>query len=420
MTAFTDLSSTQKQSLKQTLENEYTKLGTQKLQLDMTRGKPSSLQLDLSNALLNTNSYTDSSGVDCRNYGGLDGLADMKALFGEILQIPSEHVIIGGNASLSLMFDTLARACLFGVNDHEPAWQGQSIKFLCPSPGYDRHFTVSQTLGIESIRVDMTDDGPNMGQVEELVANDAQIKGIWCVPKYSNPTGVCYSDKTVDRLANMPTAASDFRIMWDNAYAEHHFSGELTNIKEIINACAKAGNPDRPYVFASTSKLTFAGAGISAFASSLSNVAYARKYLGAQSIGPDKINQLRHLALFPNLASLREHMNQHAKLLKPKFMKVEKILSEQLLGTNTATWTQPKGGYFTSLDLTHGSAKRVIQLCADIGVKLTEAGAPFPYGIDPNDANIRIAPSFPSIHEIETAMQALTLSIKLAALEALI
>jgi len=418
MTAYTQLSDSQKDQLLSELRQQYDAFAAQQLNLDMTRGKPSSQQLDLANSLLTQTSYKDSAGTDCRNYGGLDGLPAMKALFSDVLQTPAENIIVGGNSSLTLMFDTLARACLFGVSEGVTPWQEQKSKFLCPSPGYDRHFTASQTLGLESIHVNMTDDGPDMDQVETLVAEDASIKGIWCVPKYSNPTGITYSDEVVERLANMKTAADDFRIMWDNAYAEHYFSGELDMVKEIITACAAAGNPNRAYVFASTSKMSFAGSGVSAFASSPENVAYAKNIIGAQSIGPDKVNQLRHIALFPDLSSLREHMNKHAALLGPKFERVEQILSEELTELDIARWTKPRGGYFTSLDLNTGSAKRTIELSAKLGVKLTAAGAPFPYGIDPQDCNIRIAPSFPELDDIDTAMRVLCLCVKLATLEA--
>lgn len=419
MTSYTQLSDSDKNQLEAELKQQYESFAAQNLDLDMTRGKPSPQQLDLANALLVLDTFKDSAGTDCRNYGGLDGLPAMKELFAEILQISAQNVIIGGNSSLTLMFDTLARACLFGVSEAATPWQGQKAKFLCPSPGYDRHFTASQILGLESVLVNMTDDGPDMDQVEALVAEDASIKGIWCVPKYSNPTGITYSDEVVARLAGMKTAADDFRIMWDNAYAEHYFSGELDSVKEIITACAAAGHPDRPYVFASTSKMSFAGSGVAAFASSPANVAYAKKNIGAQSIGPDKINQLRHIALFPNLAALREHMNKHAALLGPKFERVDQVLNKELGDSEIARWTEPRGGYFTSLDLSHGSAKRTIELSASLGVKLTAAGAPFPYGRDPQDCNIRIAPSFPELDDIDTAMRVLCLCVKLATLEAI-
>jgi DNA-binding transcriptional MocR family regulator len=417
MTAYTQLSDAETAQSLAELRQQYGAFAAQQLNLDMTRGKPSAQQLDLANELLNLDVFKDSAGTDCRNYGGLDGLPAMKALFSEVIETPAENIIVGGNSSLTLMFDTLARACLFGVSEGALPWQGQAVKFLCPSPGYDRHFMVSQTLGFELVQVDMTDSGPDMDQVETLVAQDASIKGIWCVPKYSNPTGISYTDEVVDRLASMKTAADDFRIMWDNAYVEHYFSGELDTVKEILATCAAAANPDRAYVFASTSKMSFAGSGVSAFASSAKNVSYAKKHIGAQSIGPDKMNQLRHLALFPDLNSLRNHMSKHAALLGPKFARVDQILNEELTEIDIARWTKPRGGYFTSLDLNTGSAKRTIELSAKLGVKLTAAGAPFPYGVDPQDCNIRIAPSFPKLADIETAMRVLCLCAKLATLE---
>jgi len=419
MTTYSELSSAERQQLNSELTQQFEQYTAQGLNLDMTRGKPSPEQLDLANSMLNMDGFKDSAGTDCRNYGGLDGLPEMKALFAEILEIPGDNIIVGGNSSLTLMFDTLARACLFGVSEMDMPWAAQSPRFLCPSPGYDRHFTASQTLGLESILINMRDDGPDMDQIEALVAEDESIKGIWCVPKYSNPTGITYSDEVVERLASMKTAAPDFRIMWDNAYAEHHIDGDLDSIKEIIAACAAAGHPNRAYVFASTSKISFAGSGVAAFASSPENVAYAKKIIGAQSIGPDKVNQLRHIKLFPNLAALREHMKQHAALLGPKFQLVDQILTQELSEAGIASWTQPRGGYFTSLDMSHGSAKRAIELSAKLGVKLTGAGAPFPYGLDPNDANIRIAPSFPGLEDIKLAMQVFTLCVKLSALEAI-
>ncbi len=418
MTAYTKLSDTEKEQLLTELRQPYDAFAAQQLNLDMTRGKPSTQQLDLANDLLTMDGFTDSAGTDCRNYGGLDGLPAMKALFSEIIEAPAENIIVGGNSSLTLMYDTLARASLFGVSEEASPWHGQAIKFLCPSPGYDRHFTVSQSLGFESVHVEMTDSGPDMDPLETLVAQDASIKGIWCVPKYSNPTGIRYTDEVVDRLASMKTAADDFRIMWDNAYAEHYFRGELDSVKEILAACATAANPDRAYVFASTSKMSFAGSGVSAFASSANNVSFAKKYISAQSIGPDKVNQLRHLALFPDLTILRDHMRKHAVLLGPKFARVDQILHEELAEIDIARWTKPRGGYFTSLDLNTGSAKRTIELSAKLGVKLTAAGAPFPNGVDPQDCNIRIAPSFPELADIETAIRVLCLCAKLATLEA--
>ncbi len=408
----------QRQAVLQTLNEQFNSIKTQSLDLDMTRGKPSPEQLDLANELLSNQEYITAQGTDCRNYGGLDGLPEMKDLFARILDTDPANIIVGGNSSLTLMFDALARLCLFGKTSKSTPWQSETKQFLCPSPGYDRHFTITETLGFELISVEMTDQGPNMEQVEHLVANDSTIKGIWCVPKYSNPTGITYSDETVKRLAKMPCVAHDFTIMWDNAYAEHHINGSLDSLTDIIEACRNAGNDDRPYVFASTSKMSFAGSGVSCFASSPNNIAFAKSKISAQSIGPDKLNQLRHIKLFNNLDTLRTHMKGHAAILKPKFDQVESVLSDQLGSAEVAHWSRPNGGYFTSLDMNIGSAKRAVSLSKELGVKLTGAGAPFPYGKDPLDRNIRIAPSFPTVDEIKVATEVLALCVKIAAVEA--
>ena len=388
------------------------------LSLDMTRGKPSARQLDLSNDLLSLpgRDYVDDSGTDTRNYGGLDGLADMKTLFAGILDADADSVIVGGSSSLTMMYDTLARACLFGVVGGDVPWyEVPDRKFICPTPGYDRHFLVTEHLGFELIAVEMLKDGPDMDQVESLVNNDSTIKGIWCVPKFSNPTGACYSPETVERLASMETAARDFRIMWDNAYAEHHFTGSYVALANIAHFCERAGHADRVYQFASTSKITHPGAGVAAMAGSEANVADAKKHISVQSIGPDKVNQLRHLKLFGDLDGLRRHMTQHAVLLKPKFDLVQDILQEELGDFGIATWTRPSGGYFISLDLSDGLAGEVVSLATKAGVKLTAAGAPFPCGRDPRDRNIRIAPTFPPLEDIGLATRVLTACIKLAA-----
>ncbi len=410
------LSKQQRQALKNDLEAEYQAVCDKALSLDMTRGKPSTAQLDLSNDLLSlpgNGQHNTSNGQDCRNYGGLDGIPEMKALFSAILDAPENQIIIGGSASLTMMYDCIIRACLFGVSAEQAPWEATKSKFLCPSPGYDRHFAITETLGFELIIIDMLDDGPDMDQVEKLVASDASIKGIWCVPKYSNPTGATYSDETVNRLASMKTAADDFRIMWDNAYAEHHLDGELDLVASLLGSCKEAGTPDRAYLFSSTSKITFASAGVAAFASSLDNITYAKQKIGIQAIGPDKINQLRHHQFLKGIDGLRNHMNKHADLLKPRFDQVEKVLNKTLSGWDIATWTQPTGGYFISLDLKAGSAKNVVALCKQAGVVLTTAGATFPYGNDPQDRNIRIAPSFPEVDEIEAAMEVFALCVKL-------
>ena len=388
------------------------------LNLDLTRGKPSASQLDLSNNLLALpgEEYLD-NGVDTRNYGGIDGLPAMKALFAEILEVPASNVIVGGNSSLNMMFDTLSRACLFGVPDGHGPWSADGgRKFLCPVPGYDRHFRVTEHLGFELVAVPMTDHGPDMDRVEALTATDHDIKGIWCVPRFSNPTGCCYSEEVVRRLAAMP-AARDFRIIWDNAYAEHHLGDPPPPLANIYDLCAQAGNPNRVIEFASTSKISHPGSGVAAMAASDENVADTLRHLSVQTIGPDKVNQLRHLRLFGNIQGLRSHMLKHADLVRPRFEAVDGVLVRELGELGIADWTRPGGGYFISLDVPDGTAGRVISLAAEAGVKLTEAGAPFPYGRDPDDRNIRIAPTFPALEEVGLATEVLAACVKLAASE---
>ena len=397
--------------------NEYARLKGLSLSLDMTRGKPSLQQLDLSNRILALPGadYRDEDGTDTRNYGGLDGLPAVRRLFGDILGVAGDEVIVGGNSSLSMMYDTLARACQFGVVGGGP-WNGVAKrKFICPVPGYDRHFLITEHLGFELLPVPMTDHGPDMAQVESLAAGDDTIKGIWCVPKYSNPTGVCYDSETVRRLAGMETAAADFRIMWDNAYAEHHLGEYRPVLENIARHCEAAGNPNRVIQFASTSKINHPGSGVAAMSASADNLADARSHIAVQSIGPDKVNQLRLLKLFGDLAGLRTHMKKHATLVKPKFDLVLEILERELGGLGQ--WSKPKGGYFINLDVADGTAARVVQLAAEVGVKLTAAGAPFPHGKDPHDRNVRIAPTFPSPDDIRQATEVLAVCVKLAASE---
>ena len=391
----------------------------------MTRGKPSPEQLDLSNRMLAlpADDYVDDDGVDTRNYGGLDGLAGVKRLFGEMLGVAAGNVIVGGNSSLSMMYDTLARACLFGVPGGGEPWNRVARrKFICPTPGYDRHFLVTEHLGFELLAVEMDDEGPDMAQVEALAGADDAVKGIWCVPKYSNPTGVCYGAETVARLAAMKTAAADFRILWDNAYAEHHLGDERPVLENIAQHCEAAGNPERVIQFASTSKVCHPGSGVAALAAGDATIADAKTHIGVQSIGPDKVNQLRLLRLFGDINGLRAQMKRHAALLKPKFDWVAEILQRELGGAGGADapfarWSAPKGGYFISLDVADGHAKRVIQLALEAGVTLTQAGAPFPYGKDPRDRNIRIAPTFPSLDDVRQATEVLAVCVQLAASE---
>lgn len=421
MSSIAKMNTEQLQFLKKELESKYLAYQAKGLKLDMTRGKPAPAQLDLADGLLalpGKGQYQSDDGSDCRNYGGLDGLPAMKAFFGEILGAPAEQVIIGGNASLTLMYDALMRAYVFGRNGSDKPWKDEAtIKFLCPSPGYDRHFAITEELGFEMIAVPINDDGPDMDKVESLAAADAAIKGIWCVPKYANPTGSVYSDEVVGRLAKMPTAANDFCIMWDNAYAEHPLVEKPAQIKNILEACSAVGNPDRALVFGSTSKISFAGAGVSALASSPGNIAAIKAHLGIQTIGPDKLNQLRHLKFFGDVTGLRNHMQKHAAILKPKFAAVEATLNRELADTGCANWSKPEGGYFVSLDAVPGCAKKIITLAADAGVKMTAAGAAFPYQKDPNDSNIRIAPSFPSLADVELAIEILACCIQLAVVQ---
>ncbi|MBK6578305.1 MAG: aminotransferase class I/II-fold pyridoxal phosphate-dependent enzyme [Sandaracinaceae bacterium] len=399
------------------LEASYAALKEKGLKLDMTRGKPSNEQLDLANALntaLAETDYKAADGTDGRNYGGLDGLPEMKAIFAELLETTPANVIVGGASSLTMMHDAVVRGLLHGVPDGDGPWVKSKVKFLCPAPGYDRHFSICQHHGIEMIPVEIDASGPDMDAVEKLVASDASIKGMWCVPKYSNPTGETYSAEAVERLAGMKTAAPDFRLFWDNAYAVHDLFDTTDPLVEIIGACAKAGNPNRPIVFASTSKISFAGAGVACLATSAANVADAKKHLGVQSIGPDKMNQLRHVRFFTDAAGVKAHMQKHSALLRPKFAAVDQIFERELGGTGLATWTKPRGGYFVSLDTLDGCATEVVKLADEAGVKLTPAGATFPLGKDPRNRNIRVAPSLPPASQVQTAMEVVALCVKLA------
>lgn len=403
------------------IQARYDQFKAMDLKLDMTRGKPAPAQLDLAGSMLTTvtaDSYTSPGGTDCRNYGVLDGLPEARAFFADYMDVAPNEVIIGGNASLSLMYEAVTRAMLHGVPDGDGPWPRQETKFLCPSPGYDRHFNICANLGITMITVDLNEDGPDMEQVRKLVAEDKNIKGMWCVPRYSNPTGISYSDAVIDQLASMETAAPDFRILWDNAYKAHHLTDEPTPQKSMLQACKEAGNPNRVLMFGSTSKITMAGGGISVIAASETNIGDALRHMFNQTIGHDKINQLRHLRFFGDMDGLRAHMKKHAAILKPKFDKVQEVLNRELGDSDTAVWTKPQGGYFISLDTKPGLASRVVSLAAQAGVKLTAAGATFPYKKDPNDCNIRIAPSFPDLPSLEKATEVLAVCIQLATLEA--
>jgi aspartate/methionine/tyrosine aminotransferase len=411
------MTATQRDTTKDDLTRRYREFQSRRISLDMTRGKPCPEQLDLFAALLDglgRNAYTAADGTDCRNYGGLDGIPEAKALFAEYMGVTPEELIIGGTSSLTMMHDAVTWAMVFGAAAGSPPWGRQGpVKFLCPSPGYDRHFAICEHLGIEMIPVTMTADGPDMDVVERLAAVDAGVKGIWCVPKYSNPTGVVYSEDVVARLAAMPTLASDFRIFWDNAYAVHHLGETPARLEDIQEACRKSGHPDRVLMFGSTSKISFAGSGIAFMAGSRTNMAWAKTHLGFQTIGPDKLNQLRHVAVFKTMEGILSLMQKHAAILAPKFDAVLDVLERELRGVGVAQWTHPTGGYFVSLDTRPGCARRVVQMAAEAGVKLTPAGSTFPLKKDPADANIRIAPSFPAAADIRTAVEVLAVCIRL-------
>lgn len=406
------------------LRREYGKLQARVLTLDLTRGKPSAEQLDLSEPLLElpgAGKHLASDGTDTRNYGGLRGLAELREIFSEVLGVPVEQLIAFGNSSLELMHECLVHAVLFGVPGSAQPWgMGTGTALLCPVPGYDRHFALCEKLRIEMITVPMDAAGPDMDDVERLVAADARIKGIWCVPKYSNPSGIRYSEQTVGRLAQMRTAAADFRIFWDNAYAVHHLTGVRHEVADILQLASDAGHADRPLVFGSTSKITLAGSGVAFYGASVANVDWLTGHLAKRTIGPDKINQLRHALFLETTAGVHAHMNRHRALLKPKFDLVQRTLGDALGDSGVATWTVPEGGYFVTLDVLDGCASRVVELAAGAGIALTAAGAPFPYGRDPHDRVIRLAPTYPPLSELAEALDGLVLCIKLAAIERLL
>lgn len=410
-------SAEQLQQWESELAADYQTILDQKLSLDLTRGKPSAEQLSLSDSLdgLLEGNYKGSDGTDVRNYGGLDGLPEAKQLGADLMGVDASDVLVGGNASLTLMFQAMLTANNFGLTGPESAWnRGGKVKFICPVPGYDRHYTVCEQLDIEMINVDMTATGPDMDAVEALVKADSSIKGIWCVPKYSNPTGVIYSDETVDRIAALGKIAGDnFRVFWDNAYSVHDL-GAFKPLASIKDACAKHGTPDSVLQFGSTSKITFAGAGVAFMAASAANLTGFKKVLGTLTIGPDKVNQLRTTTLLPNKDALLKHMEKHAEILAPRFSAVLESLEANFGDNDLGTWEKPEGGYFVSFDTRPGVAVAAAKLAAEAGVKLTPAGATFPYGKDPEDRNIRIAPSVPSLPEVEAAMKVFVTCIKLA------
>ncbi|MET1039216.1 MAG: aminotransferase class I/II-fold pyridoxal phosphate-dependent enzyme [Aeromicrobium sp.] len=417
--SFDDLSRDQIQALLDEQLAAYRTLQDSGLKLDLTRGKPSPEQLDLSNALLSLpgDDFKDAKGTDTRNYGGLNGLLELREIFAPIMQVPVEQVVAGDNASLAMMHDNLVFALFHGVSDSEQPWGvEESVKFICPSPGYDRHFALLEEYGIEMITVELFEDGPDVDAIREAV-KDPAVKGMWLVPTYGNPTGAVVSEAVAAELASLETAAPDFRIFWDNAYAVHHLTDEQTKTADILGLCTAAGHPHRAVVFASTSKITFAGSGVSFLGSSQQNVDWYLGHLGKRTIGPDKVNQLRHARYLQSTDGVHALMDQHRAILAPKFAAVVDILRERLGALGIASWTEPKGGYFVSLDVVDGTASRVIELTREAGVAMTPAGAAFPYGDDPRDRNIRIAPSFPSPEELAVAIDVLATSVIIAAAE---
>lgn len=422
MKAYKELSKEELLTLKEELNKEYEEVKAKGLKLDMSRGKPAASQLDMEMEFMDVlNSETElktEAGVDCRNYGILEGIPEARKLMGDMLGVPSDNVIVCGNASLTIMYDTVARSMMFGVMGSTPWCKLDKVKFLCPVPGYDRHFAITEQFGIEMINVPMTKTGPDMDLVEKLVSEDEAIKGIWCVPKYSNPQGITYSDETVRRFAALKPAAKDFRIFWDNAYVIHDLYEDRSDaLLDILCECEKAGNPDMVYEFCSTSKVTFPGGGISAVAASKANLEYFIKTMTIQTIGYDKLNQLRHVKYFKNIDGMKAHMKKHAAIMRPKFEAVLQVLEKELSGLEIGSWVKPNGGYFISFDALPGCAKEIVSKCKEAGVVLTGAGATYPYKNDPRDSNIRIAPTFPTSEELAMATDLFVLCVKLVSAE---
>ena len=422
MKSYSELTREELLELKSELEKKYEEAKAEGLALDMSRGKPSPAQLDLSRGMLDVlNSSSElkaENGTDVRNYGLLEGIYEARKLMGDIMGVPAENVIVCGNASLNIMYDLVSRAEVFGFDGCTPWAKLDKVKFLCPAPGYDRHFGITELFGIEMITVPMNEDGPDMDIVEKYVNNDESVKGIWCVPKYSNPQGVVYSDETVKRFAALKPAAKDFRVFWDNAYAVHDLYPEKeVKLLNIFDECKKNGNENMVFELCSTSKISFSGAGISAVASSKNNIEEIKKYMTKQTIGYDKINQLRHVKYFKDINGIKEHMKKHAALLRPKFEAVLDTLEKDLSGTGVGTWTKPLGGYFISFEGLEGTAKAIVQKCKDAGMTLTGAGATYPYKNDPKDSNIRIAPSYPSLEEMSKAAALFTICVRLVSID---
>ncbi len=425
MKAYRELSENELLALKDQLHKEYEEAKAKGLQLDMSRGKPSPAQLDMEKDFLgmviSDADVTTETGVDCRNYGLLDGIPEARTLLADMLEVSADKVIVFGNSSLNVMYDTIARSMLLGVLGNTPWCKLDKVKFLCPVPGYDRHFAITEQFGIEMINIPMKEDGPDMDLVEKYVNEDSAVKGIWCVPKYSNPQGYTYSDETVKRFAALKPAAEDFRIFWDNAYAVHDlYEDRSDKLLEILGECEKAGNPDMVYEFCSTSKVTFPGAGIAAIVTSPANVEQIKAAMTIQTIGYDKLNQLRHTKYFKNIDGMKAHMKRHAAIMRPKFEAVLKVLESELAGLGIGSWTNPNGGYFISFDAMEGCAKAIVEKCKEAGVILTGAGATYPYRKDPKDSNIRLAPTFPSPEELSVATDLFVLCVKLVSVEKLL
>ena len=425
MKAYKDLSKEELLTLQEQLNKEYEEAKAKGLKLDMSRGKPAASQLDMEMDFMNVlnadSILKTEAGVDCRNYGVMDGIPEARKLIGDVLGVSADNVIVFGNASLNIMYDTVARSEIFGVMGETPWCKLDKVKFLCPVPGYDRHFAITEQFGIEMINVPMSEDGPDMDMVEELVNTDPAVKGIWCVPKYSNPQGYTYSDETVKRFAALKPAAKDFRIYWDNAYAIHDLYEEKKDtLLDIISECEKAGNPDMVYEFCSTSKVTFPGSGIAALAASKANLDFIKKFMTIQTIGYDKVNQLRHVRYFKDAEGMKAHMMKHAAIMRPKFEAVFHVLESELKGLGIGSWTEPKGGYFISFDALEGCAKKIVEKCKEAGVVLTGAGATYPYKKDPKDSNIRLAPSFPTPEELAMATDLFVLCVKIVSVEKLL
>lgn len=422
MKAYKQMTREELLTLKAALMEEYKEEEAKGLNLNMARGKPGFAQLALSMDMLDEiNSSSDMRtllGNDTRNYGDLDGIGECRQLMADMMEVKKENIIVYGNSSLNIMYDTVSRSMTHGVNGSTPWCKLDNVKFLCPVPGYDRHFKITEFFGIEMIPIPLLEDGPDMDLVEKYVNNDSAVKGIWCVPKYSNPTGISYSDEVVQRFAHLQPAAEDFRIFWDNAYCIHHlYKDKQDSILNILEECANAGNPDMAYMFASTSKISFPGSGISAIATSPTNVEFIKKQLTVQTIGHDKINQLRHTRFFKNVDDLKSHMEKHADILRPKFEAVLEEFERELAGLEIGTWIKPRGGYFISFNALDGCAKAIVAKCKEAGVVLTDAGATYPYGDDPADSNIRIAPSFPSPEEMAAAAKIFVLCVKLVSID---